>query len=60
MKGVKHVGESEKRTAEMRRQMGNKPGYATGGRVKSYTAGAESGEGRIQKIQNYGKNARPK
>lgn len=60
MKSVKHVGESEKRTELMRKQMGNKPGYATGGRVKSYTAGAESGEGRLQKIRNYGKNARPK
>ena len=60
MKSVKHVGESEKRTELMRRQMANKPGYATGGRVKSYTAGAETGLGRLEKIKNYGRNARPK
>lgn len=60
MKGVKHLGESQRRTEEMRRKMGNQPGYATGGRVKSYTAGAETGQGRLQKIANYGKNAKSK
>ena len=59
MKSVKHLGEAEKRTELMRRQLRNKPGYATGGRVKSYTAGAESGQGRLDKIKNYGSKARP-
>lgn len=62
MKSVKHLGEAVRRTEEMRRQMGNKLGYATGGRVHSYpkmTAGSDSGVGRLQKIKAYGKNAKP-
>jgi hypothetical protein len=60
MATIKHNGESEKRTAEMRRQMGNKQGFAGGGRVKAYDAGAASGSGRLEKIDKYGKNAKPK
>lgn len=51
---MKHIGESSKRTAEMRQQYGNCKGMANGGRVKAYTAGAATGEGRIQKAERYG------
>lgn len=63
MKGIKHVGESEKRTAEMRSKMSNKSGYASGGRVKSYPEieyGSLSGLGRLEKKDAYGKNAKKK
>ena len=61
MKGIKHLGEGEWRTELMRRQMSNKPGFASGGRVHSYpkiTAG-DNGVGRLQKAKAYGKNAKP-
>lgn len=59
-KGLKYVGESS-RSEAMRQQMSNKKGYASGGRVKAYPieAGACSGEGRLQKIDAYGDNAKP-
>lgn len=58
MKGVKHTGESQKRTEEMRRQMSNKPGFKSGGRVAAYDAGAASGPGRLEKIAKYGKKSK--
>lgn len=60
---MKHVNESQRRTEEMRRQLGNKAGFANGGRVKAYpdmTAGSLSGEGRKEKIKEYGGNAKKK
>lgn len=63
MKSVKHIGESQKRTAEMRKQMSNKAGFASGGRVKAYPdmdAGSLSGSGRLEKIREYGGNAKKK
>lgn len=59
---TKFIGQSDRRTDEMRQKYGNKPGFAAGGRVHSYPKiddGAGSGPGRLEKIKEYGAKAKP-